>query len=232
MAANQESKQKYLGRNRPPRVQITYDVEIGNAFTKEELPLVVGILSDLSGNNQSKTADPLASRGFVEIDRDSFDTVLSRINPQQKFKVANLIDPNSDGLWAALSFKSIDDFSPENIVSQIDGLKDLYNKRQKLQDLLIKLDGNDDLDQSLIARLHDDAAVLAFKNDLQKALAAPVTAPAADVDPAKADPATVVDPVKADPAAIVDPVKTDPAAPPVDPNNPVPPAPVVDPAKS
>ncbi|NWA24996.1 type VI secretion system contractile sheath small subunit [Pseudomonas gingeri] len=224
MAADQESKQKYLGRNRPPRVQITYDVEIGNATTKQELPLVVGILSDLSGNNQPNKPDPLSLRGFVDIDRDSFDTVLSRINPQQKFKVANLIDTSKDGLWASLSFKTIEDFSPENIVSQIDGLKDLYNKRQKLQDLLIKLDGNDDLDQSLIARLHDDAAVLAFKDDLQKALAAPV-----------ADPAVPADPVKADPAAIVDPVKTDPAvAPvdPVDPNKPVdPPAPVVDPAK-
>lgn len=232
MAANQESKQKYLGRNRPPRVQITYDVEIGDAFTKEELPLVVGILSDLSGNNQPNKPDPLSSRGFVDIDRDSFDTVLSRINPQQKFKVANLLDTSKDGLWAELSFKTIEDFSPENIVSQIDGLKDLYNKRQKLQDLLIKLDGNDDLDQSLIARLHDDAAVLAFKADLQKALAPPATDPATIVDPAKTDPAAVVDPVKADPAAIVDPAKTDPATAPVDPNNPVPPAPAVDPTKS
>ncbi|MEF9672359.1 type VI secretion system contractile sheath small subunit [Pseudomonas sp. MWU13-2100] len=212
MAADQESKQKYLGRNRPPRVQITYDVEIGNAFTKQELPLVVGILSDLSGNNQPQKADPLSSRGFVDIDRDSFDTVLSRINPQQKFKVANLIDPAKDGLWAQLSFKTIEDFSPENIVSQIDGLKDLYNKRQKLQDLLIKLDGNDDLDQSLIARLHDDAAVQAFKDDLQKALAAPAAAPAALADPAKAAPAVA-------------------PADPVDPNKPVDPAPVVDPTK-
>ncbi|KIH83451.1 type VI secretion system contractile sheath small subunit [Pseudomonas batumici] len=206
MAADQESKQKYLGRNRPPRVQITYDVEIGDAFTKEELPLVVGILSDLSGNNQPNKPDPLTTRGFVDIDRDSFDTVLSRINPQQKFSVPNVLDGGKGNLSVELSFKSFEDFSPENIVAQIDGLKDLYDKRQKLQDLLIKLDGNDELDKSLIASLHDDTAVLAFQADLQKALAPPANDPVASVDPVKTDPVVTPAAPVVDPAPSVDPV--------------------------
>lgn len=155
--AGQESKQKYLGRNRPPRVQITYDVEIGNAFETTELPLVVGIFSDLSGNVPASPPVELSKRGFVDIDRDSFNTVLSKINPTLDFSVDSTLESRPDGpLKVNLSFKSIEDFSPQNIVQNVDVLKDLYAKRQKLQDLLIKLDGNTDLEKVFISNLSAD----------------------------------------------------------------------------
>lgn len=146
--ATTESKQRYLGRNRPPRVQITYDVEIGNAFETKELPLVVGILADLSGG-AAPDKGSLDKRGFVDIDRDNFNTVLKKIKPQLEFKVANLLGGASANLPVTLEFQSFDDFSPENIVDKVPVLKDLFDRRQKLQDLLIKLDGNEILDQSL-----------------------------------------------------------------------------------
>jgi type VI secretion system protein ImpB len=215
MAANQESKQRYLGRNRPPRVQITYDVEIGNAFETTELPLVVGILSDLSGNPEAKPAS-LDKRGFVDIDRDSFDTVLSRINPQLSFNVDNVLDGQAGtSLPVKLSFQSFEDFSPENIVAQVGGLKDLYDKRQKLQDLLIKLDGNAEL-ITLSEGLADSAALQLFQADLVKALAAPDTAVAATVT---AETATVTPVVEVSDQPSVTPEVT-PVVPPVDPTKP------------
>ncbi|BAP45289.1 type VI secretion system contractile sheath small subunit [Pseudomonas sp. LJDD11] len=175
MAANQESKQRYLGRNRPPRVQITYDVEIGNAFETKELPLVVGILSDLSGNSAPAKAG-LDKRGFVDIDRDNFNTVLSKIHPQVSFTVENVLEGQSGNLKVDLQFNSIDDFSPEKLVRQVNGLKELFEKRQRLQDLLIKLDGNEALDQSLVSGLSSDDAVKQLQAQLAAALPAPTPA--------------------------------------------------------
>lgn len=174
MAANQESKQRYLGRNRPPRVQITYDVEVGNAFETKELPLVVGILSDLSGNSAPAKA-ALDKRGFVDIDRDNFNTVLSKIHPQVSFNVENVLEGQSGELKVDLQFDSIEDFSPEKLVRQVNGLKELFEKRQYLQDLLIKLDGNEALDQSLVSGLSSDDAVKQLQAQLAAALPAPKT---------------------------------------------------------
>jgi type VI secretion system protein ImpB len=179
MATNEESKQRYLGRNRPPRVHITYDVEIGNASETTELPLVVGILSDLSGNVTPTVPVSLGKRGFVDIDRDSFDVVLKRINPQLSFKVENILDDASEQereakMQVDLSFESFEDFSPERIVAKVAGLKDLYDKRQKLQDLLIKLDGNVDL-ISKSAELADSKKLKTFQDDLALALGATET---------------------------------------------------------
>lgn len=168
MAAKQESKQHYLGRNRPPRVQITYDVEIGNALENKELPLVVGIFSDLSGN-AAPDKGPLDKRGFVDIDRDSFDTVLKKIQPQLSFKLSDDITSPT----IALKFESIDDFSPEKIVAQVDGLKELLEKRRILQDLLIKLDGNEALDQTLGYGLSSETTIAQLQSQLGGGLPAP-----------------------------------------------------------
>lgn len=191
MAAS-ESKQRYLGRNRPPRVQITYDVEIGNAFETKELPLVVGILADLSG--KITPSESMDKRGFVDIDRDNFDTVLKQIKPNLDFKVRSLLGGEAENLKVSLEFSAFDDFSPENIVDKVPVLKDLFDRRQKLQDLLIKLDGNEVLDQSL----RDSLATKEQRESFQKLLtdagtpapaALPAPTPAADkkADSAGAD---------------------------------------------
>ena len=143
-----ESTQHKLDRVRPPRVQITYDVEIGGAIQKKELPLVVGILADLSGATENTTA--LKERKFVEIDRDNFNQVLKSISPTVTTSVANYVDKTTSKLPVSLKFESIDDFTPANLVLQIDSLKKLLTSRQRLNDLLAKLDGNDPLDNALL----------------------------------------------------------------------------------
>jgi type VI secretion system protein ImpB len=141
-----ESTQHKLSRVRPPRVQITYDVEIGGAIQKKELPFVVGIISDLAG----KTALPrLKDRKFVEIDRDNFNDVLRSINPTLSFRVNNTLKDDNTKLNVSLNFTSIDDFEPINVVNQIEPLRKLYEARQRLTDLVAKLDGNDALDALL-----------------------------------------------------------------------------------
>ena len=133
-----DSTQKWLGRNRPPRVQITYDLETGGAIQKKELPLVVGILADLAGDTRDD--EPLTAykkRKFIEIDRDNFNDVLKSIGPTLTIK------------GKALKFQKIDDFRPESVVNQVEDLKQLLDTRQALNDLLAKLDGNDGLNAQL-----------------------------------------------------------------------------------
>ncbi|TBU95645.1 type VI secretion system contractile sheath small subunit [Phytopseudomonas dryadis] len=143
-----ESTQHKLDRVRPPRVQITYDVEIGDAIEKKELPLVVGILADLSGKPDVPLAK-LGERRFIEIDRDNFNDVLGSIAPRAAVQVDNTISGDDSKLNVELRFNHIDDFDPVNIVNQVTPLRRLYEARQRLRDLLTKLDGNDDLDQLL-----------------------------------------------------------------------------------
>ncbi|QEY63557.1 type VI secretion system contractile sheath small subunit [Metapseudomonas lalkuanensis] len=143
-----ESTQHKLDRVRPPRVQITYDVEIGDAIEKKELPLVVGILADLSGKPEHPLPK-LAERRFTEIDRDNFNQVLHSIAPRATLQVDNTITGDGSKLNVELRFKDMDDFEPVNIVKQITPLRRLFEARQRLRDLLTKLDGNDDLDKLL-----------------------------------------------------------------------------------
>lgn len=142
-----ESIQHKLGRVRPPRVQITYDVETGNAIEKKELPLVMGILSDLSG--ATPNPDKLNERRFVEIDSDNFNQVLKSINPSVTVNVKNTLSGGNSPLSAKLTFESIEDFDPVNVVNKVDSLKVLFGARERLRDLLTKLDGNDKLDELL-----------------------------------------------------------------------------------
>lgn len=144
-----ESTQHKLSRVRPPRVQITYDVEIGNAIEKKELPFIVGVMADLSGK-PAQALPPVKDRKFVEIDRDNFDTVLAASKPRLAFRVPNRLQPESDSaLNVELKFKSMEDFGPVEVLEQIPALKKLFEARQRLRDLLTKLDGNDDLDALL-----------------------------------------------------------------------------------
>ena len=138
------SLQKWVGRNRPPRVQITYDVEIGDAIEKRELPLVVGVLADLAGKPAS--APPkMKDRRFVEIDRDNFDEIMAKIGPRLDMSVPDMMK-GSGNLKIELTPKKFADFHPEGIVDQVPRLKKLLEARLELRDLLAKLDGNDDLD--------------------------------------------------------------------------------------
>lgn len=143
-----ESIQHKLDRVRPPRVQITYDVETGGAIQKKELPFVVGILADLSGK-QENPLPPLKERKFVEIDRDNFNDVLASIQPRVVTSVDNHLSKDGGQTSVELLFRNMDDFTPSKLVLQVEGLRKLFESRQKLNDLLAKLDGNDTLDGML-----------------------------------------------------------------------------------
>jgi type VI secretion system protein ImpB len=144
-----ESLQHKLSRVRPPRVQITYDVEIGDAIERKELPFVIGVMADLSG----KPAEPLprvADRKFVAIDRDNFDAVMASAKPRLALRVPNRLQPDAnDSLNVELSFEKFEDFAPEAVVKQAPALAKLFEARGRLRDLLTKLDGNDKLDALL-----------------------------------------------------------------------------------
>ena len=149
-----ESTQKKLTRIRPPRVQITYDVETGGAIEKKELPLIVGILADLAGKPETPMI-PIKARKFVEIDRDNFNDVMASISPRLAFQVDGKLKEGDDSkMNIELKFKKLDDLRPEQVVQQVETLRKLFEARQRLNDLLAKLDGNDDLD----ALLQDVAA--------------------------------------------------------------------------
>jgi type VI secretion system protein ImpB len=146
--AKKESLQHKLDRVRAPRVQITYDVEIGDAIEMKEIPFVLGVLADLSGK-PDEPLPKLKDRKFTEIDRDNFNNVLEGMKPRLAFKVDNKLTGDDTKLAVELRFKSMDDFRPENVVTQIEPLRKLLDARQRLSGLLGKLDGNDKLDDLL-----------------------------------------------------------------------------------
>ena len=143
-----ENTQHKLDRVRPPRVQITYDVEIGDAIEKKQLPLVAGIMADLSGKPVD-ALPPLKRRKFVEIDRDNFDGVMKSISPRLAFNVPNRITDEDVQVGVELKFGSMEDFDPVAVLRQVEPLRKLFEARQRLSDLATKLDGNDELDRLL-----------------------------------------------------------------------------------
>lgn len=169
--AGKESTQHWLDRNRPPRVQITYDVETGGASEKKELPLVVGILADLSGNPQSTK---LKDRKFVEIDSGNLDSVMKQVAPALELK-----DAEGSVVANIPPLTGMDDFSPASLVKKVDGLKELYQLRTDLNDLLAKLDGNDALDERLQRLLASADDVKALSEELAKRAPAPEPEPPA-----------------------------------------------------
>ena len=142
-----ESIQHKIDRIRPPRVQITYDVETGGAIEMKELPFVVGVLGDFTGKPEEPLPG-LKNRKFVEIDRDNFDQVMEGMKPRLSFSVDNKLQDDGSKMGVELKFKSMDDFEPDNIVQQVEPLRKLVEARQKLSDLLSKMDGNDKLRRS------------------------------------------------------------------------------------
>ena len=152
-----ENSQKWFERNRPPRVQISYDVETAGAIEKKELPMVVGVIADLAGMQDPDLAPgPLGERRFIDIDRDTFDNVLGQIGP--RIDVTGLgLGGATPGLSGILRFESIDDFEPENVVKKVEGLKNLFKARNQLRDLMAKLDGNAALEARLQALFLNDS---------------------------------------------------------------------------
>jgi type VI secretion system protein ImpB len=152
-----DSIQHKIGRNRPPRVQITYDVEVGDAIEKAEIPFVVGIMADLSGLGDKKHKVPLKDkdRPFVEIDRDNFTDVMAKVAP--KLAVSGALDHEgnrtSDG---CLVFKSPEDFGPEALIARVKKLKDLQAERAALRDVLTKLDSNDEFYELVLNWVKDN----------------------------------------------------------------------------
>ena len=146
----EKSLQHKLDRVRPPRVQITYDVETNGAQVSKELPFVLGVMSDLAGHVDSdKVQEPLSERVFTEINRDSFNAVMAAIGPRLALRVDNELQKDGTKLGLVLNFESIDDFEPENVVKKIEPLRQLLEVRQKLADLKRKVGENDKLDTVL-----------------------------------------------------------------------------------
>ena len=164
-----ESTQHKLDRVRSPRVHITYDVEVGDAIEMKELPFVMGVLGDLSGQPEQPLA-ALKDRKFVEINPDNFDTVLKGMKPHLAYAVDNKLsdDPNAGQVKVNLNFESMDDFSPANVAKQVKPLKELLDLRAKLADLRGSLQGNDKLDEILMEALSSTEQRDKLKAELAK----------------------------------------------------------------
>ena len=151
------SSQKFIARNRAPRVQIEYDVELYGAEKKIQLPFIMGVLSDLSG----KPADPLppvAERKFMEIDVDNFDSRMKSMKPRVAFQVPNTLTGEGN-IAVDITFDSMDDFSPAAVASKVDGLKQLLEARQQLANLITYMDGKTGAEE-LIAKVIKHEALL------------------------------------------------------------------------
>ncbi len=160
-----DKTQHKIGRNRPPRVQITYDVEIGDAIQTKELPFVVGILADLAGDTELQK---FKERKFTQIDRDNFDEVLEGTAPTLNFVVPNVIDDSSENLAVSMNFSSMGDFGPNSVVQQVDKIRETYERRNALNALLAKIYVNDDLAGALNEVIRSTATDEELKAKLQE----------------------------------------------------------------
>jgi type VI secretion system protein ImpB len=148
--AKKDSVQKRLERVRPPRVQLSYDVEIGDAIESKELPFVMGVLGDFTGQQDpDKPLPKLRDRKFVNVDLDNFDEVMEGMAPKASYRVKNRLSPEGGEFAVNLDFKALDDFTPEAVVQQVEPLRKLLEARTKLSDLRNKLAGNDKLEDVL-----------------------------------------------------------------------------------
>lgn len=151
-----ESIHDKLGRVRKPRVHITYDVQVGGAIEAKELPFVVGVLADLSGNPK-ETLPRVKDRGFVEIDRDNFDQVLAGTKPRLTFKTPNRLSDDGSQLGVELEFASLEDFGPEAVAQQVEPIRKLVAARQRLNELALKLNGSDKLEELLQSVINNES---------------------------------------------------------------------------
>jgi type VI secretion system protein ImpB len=152
-----QSSQKFIARNRAPRVQIEYDVEVYGAQKKVQLPFVMGVLADLSGNSAEPLA-PVAERKFLEIDIDNFDDRLKAMKPRAAFAVPNTLSGEGN-LMVDLTFESMDDFSPAAIARKVEPLRKLMETRQQLSNLMTYMDGKGGAEE-LISKVLKDPALL------------------------------------------------------------------------
>lgn len=165
--SKKESIQKKLQRVRPPRVQLTYDVEIGDAIEQKEIPFVVGVLGDFSG--QSENALPkLKERKFVNVDVDNFDDVMKAVEPRTVYRVKNTLSEKDGEFAVDLKFKSIEDFRPESVTQQVEPLRKLIEARTKLSDLRNKIAGNDKLEDVLSEVLANTESLRRLGQETQK----------------------------------------------------------------
>jgi len=155
-----------LERVRKPRVHIKYEVETEGASVEKELPFVVGVLGDFSGN-PTEPLKPLKDRKFVQIDRDNFNDVMARMTPGLNLKVQNTLKGDGSEMAVQLKFRAIEDFEPGRVVQQIEPLKKLLETRDKLRDLLTKVDRSEDLENILERVLQNTEELKKLQADLQ-----------------------------------------------------------------
>jgi type VI secretion system protein ImpB len=162
-----QSTQHKLDRVRAPRVQITYDVEVGDAIEVKELPFVMGVLGDFTG----QPIDPLPrlkDRKFVEVNPDNFDAVLESMKPHLAFSVENKLSEDSEAgnLKVDLNFKTLDDFSPANVARQVKPLRELLELRDRLSDLRGSMQGNDKLEEALREAVTDKDKLAKLRSEM------------------------------------------------------------------
>ena len=160
-----ESVHEKLKRVRKPRVHITYEVETEGAMVLKELPFVVGVMGDFSGNPTEKLA-PLKDRKFVQIDRDNINDVMKRMTPGLSMRVENTMKGDGSQMAVNLKFDSMDDFAPANVARQVEPLKKLLDTRDKLRDLLAKVDRSEDLEAILEQVLTNPEKLEKLKSEL------------------------------------------------------------------
>lgn len=160
-----DSGQKFIGRNRAPRVQIEYDVEIYGAEKKVQLPFVMGVMADLSGKSEEPLA-PISDRKFLEVDVDNFDQRMKAIRPRVAFSVPNTITGEGN-MNVDISFESMDDFSPEAIARKVEPLRKLLEARTQLAGLITAMDGKDGAEQLIAKTLNDPQLLQSLASERQ-----------------------------------------------------------------
>ncbi|GAA0404463.1 type VI secretion system contractile sheath small subunit [Cocleimonas flava] len=162
-----QSSQKFIARNRAPRVQIEYDVELYGAEKKVQLPFVMGVMSDLSGK-PAEPLEPVADRKFLEIDVDNFDDRLKAMKPRVAFQVPNTLTGEGN-MSVDLSFESMDDFSPAAIAKKVDSIDKLLQARTQLSNLLTYMDGKSGAEELIAKALNDPALLQALSAEAKQA---------------------------------------------------------------
>lgn len=162
-----QSTQHKLDRVRPPRVHVTYDVEVGDAIEVKELPFVMGVFGDFTGQAESPLPK-LKDRKFVEVTPDNFDNVLEGMKPHVAFSVENKLsdDPEGGQLKVNLHFKSLEDFEPEQVAKQVKPLREMLELRTKLSDLRGSLQGNDKLEELLLDAVSNTEKLGKLKSEI------------------------------------------------------------------
>ena len=155
-----------LKRVRKPRVHITYDVETEGLAVKKELPFVVGVMGDFSGDN-TDALKPLKDRRFIQKEHKNFNDVLKRMSPSLKLDVDNTLNDDGTQFEVNLNFKSIDDFEPAAVVNQVEPLRKLMETRNKLRDLMTKIDRSEELENVLEEVLSNTASLDSIAKELK-----------------------------------------------------------------